>query len=321
MSEHSASVSRAARTVAVLAAATMALTACAGEGESAPPAAGGADTIVVEHAQGKTEIPANPQTVLTFDLASLDTLDALGVEVAGLPTASLPDYLSEYADDEYLKVGSLFEPDYEAVAAAEPDLIIVAARSAAVLPELQKIAPTIDLTMQSGDYYDSFAQNVTTLGEIFGKEAEAADALAAIESKIADAQDLAADAGDALILNVSGGEISAFGPGSRYGWLHDELGVTPVIEDVEAATHGDPVSFEFVLEADPEWLFVIDRDSAVGTEDSASAQEVLDNELIEQTAAAKNDHIVYLSPVEWYIVMSGLTAVDRMVTEVSEALS
>lgn len=55
-----------------------------------------AGEIIVKHAQGETVLPDTPKKVLTFDLATLDTLDALGVEVAGVPSALIPAYLSRY---------------------------------------------------------------------------------------------------------------------------------------------------------------------------------------------------------------------------------
>jgi iron complex transport system substrate-binding protein len=66
--------------------------------------------------RGSVEVPYQPEAVVTFDIATLDTLDAIGAgdAVVGIPDIALPDYLSDYAD--LPKVGSLFEPDFEAVA-------------------------------------------------------------------------------------------------------------------------------------------------------------------------------------------------------------
>jgi ABC-type enterochelin transport system substrate-binding protein len=36
-------------------------------------------TITVTHAQGETEVPVNPEVVFSYDYASIDTLQALGV--------------------------------------------------------------------------------------------------------------------------------------------------------------------------------------------------------------------------------------------------
>ena len=273
--------------------------------------------ITVQHAQGETTLEQNPKTVISFDLASLDTLDELGIKVAGIPGSNLPGYLEKYAGDEYLKVGSLFEPDYEAVAAAAPDLIIVAGRSSGAYEELSKIAPTIDLTNDWVGFEASVKQNARVLGEIFEKSAEVETMIDDLDARIAEVKTVAADAGTGLIVLTSAGEVTAYGPGSRFGWIHDSLGVVPAVADVEAATHGDAVSFEFILEADPDWLFVLDRDAAVG---AGSALAVLDNQLVNETKAAKEGHIVEIDPVRAYIVNGGLTAFRVLVEQVGTAL-
>lgn len=77
-------------------------------------------TRTITHAKGVTVIPAAPKSVLVFDLATLDTLQALGVDVKGVPSVKMPAHLAQYADAKYVKIGSLFEPDLEAVHGARP---------------------------------------------------------------------------------------------------------------------------------------------------------------------------------------------------------
>ena len=273
--------------------------------------------VTVTHAQGETVVPTNPETVLTFDLATLDTLDALGVEVDGVPNTNMPDYLGKYAGDAYLKIGSLFEPDYEAVAAAAPDLIIVAGRSSAAYPELAKIAPTIDLSNDWEDFEASIKDNSRILGEIFGKEAEVEAMIEELDEKIAVVRAEAADAGTGLIVLTSGSEVTAYGPGSRFGWIHETAGMAPAVTDIAAATHGDVVSFEFLLETNPDWLFVIDRDAATG---EGAAAAVLDNELVAETDAWQNGNVVYVDPIRSYIVNGGLPAFTVLIDQLATAL-
>ncbi len=90
-----------------------------------------AQTVPVKHARGEAAVPSNPTKTVVLDLAVLDTLHALGVDVTGVPTAAkLPPQLAQYADKRYLKVGSMFEPNYEVIHAAQPQVIFVAGRSA-----------------------------------------------------------------------------------------------------------------------------------------------------------------------------------------------
>lgn len=274
--------------------------------------------ITVKHAQGETVLPDTPRKVLTFDLATLDTLDLLGVDVAGVPDFALPEYLAKYMDTP--RIGSLFEPDFEAVAAAAPDLIIVAGRSSKAYPELAKIAPTVDLSTDWTDYGASVKANSVILGDIFGKQAEVAALIADLDASIEAVNADAATAGKGLIILTSGGKVSAYGAGSRFGWIHQTLGVVPAIEDVEAATHGDAISFEFIHETNPDWLFVIDRDAAVG-ETGQAAEQVLNNDLVAQTNAWKNGNVVYVDGMKSYVINGGLHAFQDLVTDIGAALA
>ncbi|MBO1751484.1 siderophore ABC transporter substrate-binding protein [Actinotalea sp. BY-33] len=314
------------RPVALAAAAALALAGCAGDAEETTTEAAAAETdvepaeVTVTHAQGETTVPVDPETVLVFDFATIDTLAAIGVEVDGLPKSNLPGDLAAYDTEDYLDIGTLFEPDYEAVNAAEPDLIIVAGRSSEALPELSAIAPTIDLSNDWEDFRGSIEENARTLGQIFAAEAEIEELITALDADIETTREAAADAGEGLIVLTSGGEVTAYGPGSRFGFVHDELGVTPAVEDVEEATHGEAISFEFIAEADPDWLFVVDRDSATG-DAGAAAAEVLDNELVAETTAWREDNVLYVDSVDWYIVNGGLGTLQRITDEVASALA
>lgn len=178
----------------------------------------------------------------------------------------------------------------------------------------------VTATDDQTNFLASFQEKVTKLGTLFGKEEEVVARLAAIDEAIARVQERAAASGEtALLVMTTGGEVTAYGPGSRFGIIHDLLGVTPVVEDIEAETHGNAISFEFILEQNPDILFIIDRDSAIGQGVEAAAQ-VMDNELIHATTAWANDRRVYLDPAVWYLANAGLNTVATMVTEVEAGL-
>ncbi len=300
-------------------AALLTITACGGSATATP--ADEATTITVEHAQGSTaNVPVSPEKVFTFDLGVLDTLDALGVEPAGVPEAAYPEALSKYADAKYSKIGSLKEPDFEAVSAGEPDLIIISGRTAGAYEELSKIAPTIDLSIDAAQPMESFKAQTEKLGTIFDKAAEVEEKLAAVDATISDTKAKAADAGKGLIILTSGGELTAYGAGSRFGIIHDVLGV-PTAADVKVdGSHGEAISFEYIKQANPDILYVINRDTAVGTEASA-ANPILDNELVQSTNASKNNKVINLDPAGWYIVGYGLNNVKAMVDAVAASVA
>jgi iron complex transport system substrate-binding protein len=112
-----------------------------------------------------------------------------------------------------------------------------------------------------------------------------------------------------------GGKMSAYGPGSRFGMIHDALGIKPAIEGLAVATHGQAISAELVLKANPDWLFVLDRDGAVG-QGSGAAKRALENELIAQTAAWKKDQVVYLDPMNWYLAGGGIQSLQANLDQI-----
>lgn len=276
--------------------------------------------VSVEHSQGTTQVKTPLDNVLTYDLATLDTLDTLGIKVAGLPKSVLPERLKKYSSEEYINIGSLFEPDYEVVASLQPDLVVIANRSSKAYKDLSALAPTIDLTVWGDGFIDQFKATTRTLGELFDKSDIVEKRLSALDQEILATRKLAKTSGNSLIIMTNGGKLSAYGEGSRFGWLHTELGFEPAVVDFKKGTHGDPISFEYLLDVDPDVIFVVDRDGAIDVSNSA-ARATLDNELVKSTKAYKNNHIIYLDSANWYVVVSGLSTVEQMVAEVMKGIS
>ena len=87
------------------------------------------------------------------------------------------------------------------------------------------------------------------------------------------------------------------------------------------ATHGNEASFETIVSLDPDYIFVMDRDAAIGTEGAQLAREIMDNELVQSMRAAQDDHIVYLEhPNVWYTAEGGITALDYMLADLEQGL-
>jgi iron complex transport system substrate-binding protein len=281
------------------------------------------EELTITHFLGETTVKKNPQNVVVFDFGVLETLDTFGVEAAALPKeGTVPSQLEKYKDDEYESVGSLKEPDFEKINEIQPDLIIISARQADLYEDFQEIAPTIYLGVDTTKYMESFVENTKTIGQIFDKEAEAEEELAKIDESIKALNEKAAGLDEnGLVVLANEGTLSAYGPASRFGIIHDVFGVKPADEGIEVSTHGQNVTFEYVRETDPDYLFVVDRGAVVTTgEASTSAQQLLDNEIMEGTKAAKEDRIVYLDPNYWYLSGGGLISVAEMVKEIEEGL-
>ncbi len=274
-----------------------------------------AKEITVTHPQGETVITGTPQTVITTDWAVFDNLDALGIAVAGVPSSNTPGYLADRVSDDLLRVGSLQEPDVEGIVAENPDLLIVAARSRTSYPTFAPLLPTIDASVDNNDLIASVEAQITLFGEIFDVEDAAARLVENLDAKVAEAREAVAGQGSALVIVTNGGKLGIYGPGSRISWAYNELGLPSVFDTVDDSDHGgDAISFEYLLETDPDWLLVVDRDAAVGNE--GAARQLLDNELIHETGFWQNDRIIYLDPEAAYITMHGYHALMLLLDQV-----
>lgn len=288
------------------------VTKFAGNGVSAD-----GEKIKITHKLGETEVTKNPSRVIVFDYGIADALNTLDVEIIGLPKSNLPSLLSKYEDGKYENVGSLKEPDMEKVYELKPDLIIMSGRLESYYEELNKIAPTIYLGVDNTDYLGSFKKNMETLGQIFDKEKEVKIQVAKVEEAIGKVNEKA-EGVNALIALANDNAFSVYGEGSRFGIIHKEFGIEAVDKTIESSTHGQKASFEYILDKNPDYLFVIDRAAVTGG--NTSAKEMFDNEIIKKTDAYKNGNIVYLDADVWYTISGGIESTQKMVDEVLEAL-
>lgn len=279
--------------------------------------AGAVAAADISTATGTVSIETKPTRVAVFDIAAIDTLDSLGVQINGLP-ANL--YLPELAHLKNMAavVGDIFQPDLEALSEFQPDLIIVGGRSSTQAAATSQIAPTIDMTMDGDDLLKQAKIRLASYGELFDKKPEAEAAAKALDAVVEKAKAAVAGKGTALIIMTNGPKVTAYGPGSRFGWVHSALALPPAVPDVEAATHGEAVSFEFIADANPDWLLVLDRAAAIGAEDQ-NAKTTLDNELVAGTTAWKKGQVIYLPAGDFYIAAGGVQAMSRVFTAITDA--
>ncbi len=203
---------------------------------------------------------------------------------------------------------------------------------------LATLTPAAPETITSLDYLQSYVTdaNISNLGTI--KEADL-EAVMACEpdvifiggrlsrsydalSEIAPVVYLATDSSLGVVESV---RKNAATIASIFG-LEDQVaalmgGFDSRVETLKTFTHGNEASLEFIVDQNPEYIFVMDRDAAIATEGAQLAQEILENELVMGTDAYKNGHIVYLAhPAVWYTAEGGITALDLMLADLESTL-
>ena len=264
-------------------------------------------------------VPYDPQRIAILDLAALDIIDNLGMgdRVVGMADTSI-DYLSDYAENsELTNLGTIKEADLEAVMECEPDVIFIGGRLSASYDALSEIAPVIYLSTDTEiGLVESVTKNATTIASLFGLESEIEEKTADFAERI-EALQVIADGKTALVGMTTSGSFNLLGNDGRCSIIGVEIGFNNLTASNIDSAHGNESSFETVMAENPDYIFVLDRDSAIGTEGAQLAQD----ELVVDTDAYRNGNIIYLAhPAVWYTAEGGITALDLMLQDLENAL-
>lgn len=313
--------------IAVLLAAMAVLQGCTDKTASVPPAPAASATqpafapITIVHKLGTTVIEQRPRRVAVLDMNEVDFLDQLGVPVAGMVKDYVPHFLTRYKDDQGIRdLGAIVQPNLEHIHALQPDLVLMTSIQANHYQELSQIAPTLhfDVDYQNSEskHIEVVKQHLLTLGRIFGKEDLARQKAAELDAKVAAARKVTQERPEkALIVLHNNGAFSAFGVQSRYGFVFDALGVKPASTAIEAGLHGQPISSEFIQQANPDIIYVVDR-TAVMEHRPVMTAEQMANPLLRQTNAWKNGRVIFVDADAWYITAASVTSLKRVIDDV-----
>ena len=274
-----------------------------------------------ESQAGKISIPKELSRITVLDTNSLNTIQTLGAsdKVVALPQGTpLPTALQQFNSQAYINVGTAKEPNLEKIAESRPQLILMSGRMENLMAQIQGIAPVYFNQVDYTDRLNSFRQHTLNIADMVGKRAEAEQQLTTLSKDIKALQEKTKDK-TALMILVNNNKLSAYGVGSRFGLIHDLYGFQPADPNIKVGTHGMSVSHEFIAEKNPDYLFVIDRSAAI-TEGDGGARKVLDNNLVRQTKAAKNGHIVFLDSSTWYLINDSLGGMQSALNEVDEVV-
>lgn len=265
--------------------------------------------VTVEDNNGAQTISLPLESVVATDNRTFETLADWDVELSAAAVALMPDTISYASDDSIVDLGNHREPNLEAVVSAKPDLIVNGQRFADYHDELAKYAPDaviLELDPREGEPFDEeLRRQVTVLGEVFGKQAEAEALVGDFDASIERVNAAYQDGDTVMALITSGGEIGYVAPGlgRTLGPAFDIFGLTPALEVEGSEDHqGDDISVEAIAESNPDWILVMDRDAAVAADDPAyaPAAEVLeDSEALQGVTAIREGNLVYM-PADTY---------------------
>ncbi|MFS0723048.1 ABC transporter substrate-binding protein [Paenibacillus sp. 1P07SE] len=159
-------------------------------------AAGTSDMRTVTHMMGETEVPAEIGKIVVLSAAYADHLLTIGEKPYGINVEAryggdYPAYLADQLAGVAL-VGSAEEPNLEAIAELDPDVILIESRTAeTTYDQLGKIAPTIVLGTEWLAYEDdpaSWTFDLLKIAQLYDKEDLAKERIAELEQKVAEAK-------------------------------------------------------------------------------------------------------------------------------------
>jgi iron complex transport system substrate-binding protein len=257
-----------------LIAALLALALLAGLGAPLASAQEGAEPrTIVDFVRRQVTLETPPQRVVGMSASISEMLFAMGVTPVGVTAgmdfppeaAGLPDF------------GTGYQPNLEALAALEPDLIIGNAQlNMNILDKLEAIAPTIMvMTMTASDV----PHNVRLLGQATWHDTQAEYLARAYEGFLALVDRLgAAHQGPSIAFIVGTLDVPNFGKSTTYfGDMAKRLGAIN-IADGEADAGPFPgyaqLSIEAVVEADPDFVFTVTRGAPTPMPETMAADPI-----------------------------------------------
>lgn len=274
---------------------------------------------VVEHDMGETEVPAEPQRVVVLDTGELDTATALGIVPVGGVTAMPELPVLEYLQDEASGmeiVGTIEEPDLEAVAALEPDLILSSTlRHEKIYDELSQIAPTVFSETVGVVWKENFLLHAEALGKL----PEAEEMLAAYEQR-------AADLGQKISETLGGDKptmsVVRFLPGETRVYLSETF-IGTILEDVGLPRPKTQRKKDFALYPSEEQIGLMEGDlifyTHYGPQEKTTLPAITSNPLWLNLSAVKNDR-AYAVPEDHWMLGIGIQAANLVLDDLENLL-
>ncbi|WP_141501556.1 AraC family transcriptional regulator [Paenibacillus luteus] len=284
-------------------------------------------TKIVKTVLGDVEIPAEPKSIVSIGLEDmLLSLEAPLVQAGG----NEGDYLYEKLKEKKIPViTSSSTPNFEAILAAKPDLIIIINGyvDQAGYEKLSEIAPTLAYDR------DSWKASIVEIGKALNREEKANAIIQAYDDKLKQArekiiQTVGSDKTVALI-RTSEKEADLFFPSFPYGGvLYNDLGVTPSasVAEFQKKTEEDwgyTLSLEMLPELNSDYLFVTAGYSgALESDIQKELENVKELEKLQvwkAMSAAKQNHVYKISARHW--MLNGPIAESMKIDDVVQALT
>jgi iron complex transport system substrate-binding protein len=252
---------------ALLAVLALLLAGCGGESESSAPQQPTSSAVVetlpaepefpvtVEADNGPVTLEEEPDAIVSLSATATESLFAIG---AGDQVLAVDDQ-SNYPADAPMTDLSGFQPNVEAIAGYEPDLVIAAYDPGGLVKALEKVGIPVLLQDAAPDLDAAFAQ-IETLGAATGHVDEAQDVADGMEEQIDELIASAPDTADgATVYHELGPDFFSATSATFIGSIYERLGLENIADEAKKAGTGYPqLSAEYIVKADPDLIVLAD---------------------------------------------------------------
>jgi iron complex transport system substrate-binding protein len=280
-----------ARLLVAIALITLAAAACGDEAstQADEPSTDGSSPfpVTVKAANGKVTVERRPDRIVSLSPTATEMLFAIG---AGDQVVAADEFSNFPADAPTTKLSGL-EPNVEAIAEYEPDLVIASDDVGGLGRSLETIEIPFLVAPAPQDLKGSYAQ-IEQLGAVTGTVANAAEVVATMQSEI-----------DSLIESLPSFEE----PPTYYheldqnyfsvtsetfvGQIYELLGLENIADQAKGAASQYPqLSAEFIVDADPDLIFLADTKCCDQSAETVSARPGW-----EEITAVQNGDVIELN--------------------------
>ena len=316
--------------VLMLALFTLVLAACSSDKEEKKETGSKEESVTIQGTNGEVTLDEPAKKVVVLEWTYAENLLALGMQPAGMADiAGYGDYVNiePQLDDTVTDVGGRQEPNLEAIAALEPDLIIgVDFRHTAMLEDLKSIAPTVIFNPypedESIDLYEEMETTFNEMAKAVGKEAEAEEVLADLEAvyeeKSAEIEAANLKTKDTILTLAYTGaaapEIRVFTPNSMASIIMEKVGLTNAHQPDQFEVFG---SSTFNVEGltkyeNANYMYT------VPDEDNIYENQLKGNAVWENLAFVKEDRTYDLGAATW--LYGGPLSAKTLVNQITDVL-
>ncbi|PAF43174.1 ABC transporter substrate-binding protein [Helicobacter sp. 11S02596-1] len=223
------------------------------------------------------------ESLVVLDPASIEIIYMLGGEKQILAIAKMQNstIYPEEKTSQLKSVGTFSNPSLEQIIALKPTAVILSSYSLGLKENLERFG--IKTLYLKADSLDQIAQNIKTLGEIVGKEANAKTLIADYEARIKHLQEHPLDKRGVFIYSAA--PLMVFPPDTLPGDVFKTIGIENIAKDT--AGKRPILSQEYILQSNPEVILY-------GLRIHDESELLKANPLLSKTKAAKEKKMYYL---------------------------